>query len=210
MGNVRRSQRTAVRSPKPAKPPPERNMILSNYRIAHYGFTFLPLGSFCPRLAEIMALRPLLGLRSPAHTVVRTLNPFAARCQIVGVAHPPYRALHRDAARLLGQAAVAVFKGEGGEAERRPDKPCDVAGIGGDETWSMLTEDTRAVAANDMDMARLPALWRGALRDPIAEASVTGTAAIVLKATGRAATQNEAMALAAAMWTAREPLAEAA
>jgi hypothetical protein len=31
MGNVRRSQRTAVRSPQAAKPPPERNMILSNY-----------------------------------------------------------------------------------------------------------------------------------------------------------------------------------
>jgi len=35
MGNVRRSQRTAVRSPKPAKPPPERNMILSNYEQMH-------------------------------------------------------------------------------------------------------------------------------------------------------------------------------
>ena len=103
-----------------------------------------------------------------------------------------------------------MFKGEGGEAERRQDKPCDVVGIGGDETWTMLTEDPRTAAADDMDMARLPALWHGTLRDPIAEASVTGTAAIVLKATGRAATQDEAMALAAAMWTARAPLAEAA
>jgi TnpA family transposase len=31
MGNVRRSQRPAVRSPQAAKPPPDRNVILSNY-----------------------------------------------------------------------------------------------------------------------------------------------------------------------------------
>ena len=99
-------------------------------RIALSGFAYMPLDSLSPVLAQIMALRPLLGLRSPVHTVVRTLNPFGAPCQVIGVAHPPYRALHRATARLLGQAEVAIFKGEGGEAERRPEKPCDVAAIG--------------------------------------------------------------------------------
>ena len=45
---------------------------------------------------------------------------------------------------------------------------------------------------------------------PDRAATVIGTAAIVLKATGRAARQAEAMAQAAAMWAARRPLAVAA
>ncbi len=174
-------------------------------QIALHGFAYMPLDSLSPVLAEIMTLRPLLGLRSPVHTVVRTLNPFGAPCQVIGVAHPPYRALHRDTARLLGQAEVAIFKGEGGEAERRPEKPCDVAGIDGEETWSVLTDHPHAATDEGMDPARLAAVWYGTVQDPIADATVIGTAAIVLKATGRAATQAEALAQAAAMWAARQP-----
>ena len=179
-------------------------------RIALHGFAYMPLDSLSPVLAELLVLRPLLGLRSPVHTVVRTLNPFSAPCQVIGVAHPPYRALHRDAARLLGQPEVAIFKGEGGEAERRPEKPCDVAGIDGEENLVLLTEHPHAAADDGMDPARLAAVWHGTVQDQIAVATVIGTAAIVLKATGRAATQAEAMARAAAMWASRRPLAVAA
>ena len=179
-------------------------------QIARHGFAYMPLAALCPPLAEIMALRPLLGLRSPVHTVVRTLNPFGASCQVIGIAHPPYRRLHRDAARLLGQAAVAIFKGEGGEAERRPEKPCEVAAIGGEETWPALTDDPHAAHDEQMDAGRLRSVWIDGAHDPIAEVSVIGTAAIVLKAVGRAATQDDAMALAREMWVARRPLAVAA
>lgn len=190
--------------------PSSRSLGEAGQRIARHGFAYMPLAALCPSLAEIMALRPLLGLRSPVHTVVRTLNPFGAPCQVIGVAHPPYRALHRDAARLLGQPAVAIFKGEGGEAERRPEKPCEVATIGGAETWPALTEGPHALPDERMDATRLHAVWVGAAHDPVAEASVIGTAAIVLKAVGRAATQEDAMAQAGAMWAARRPLSVAA
>ena len=38
-----------------------------------------------------------------------------------------------------------------------------------------------------MDLSRLGALWRGEIADPYAEAAVTGTLAIALKALGAAA-----------------------
>ena len=190
--------------------PPSPSLAEAGRRIALSGFAYMPLDSLSPVLARIMALRPLLGLRSPVHTVVRTLNPLSAPCQVIGVAHPPYRVLHRDTARLLGQAEVAIFKGEGGEAERRPEKPCDVAGLGGEEIWPALTEHPHAAADECMEPARLAAVWNGTFQDPIAQATVIGTAAIVLKTTGRAATQDAAMTQAAAMWTARRPLAVAA
>ena len=43
-----------------------------------------------------------------------------------GVFHPGYMRLHRDAGLILGQPRLSVFRGEGGEIERRPGKPCDV------------------------------------------------------------------------------------
>ena len=190
--------------------PAAGSLAEAGLQVTRQGFAYLPLSAFCPALADIMALRPLLGLRSPVHTVVRTLNPFGAPCQVIGVAHPPYRALHRDAARQLGQREVAIFKGEGGEAERRPEKPCEVMSIGGEETWPAMTEDPRTIVGEGVEAARLVAVWRRAMHDPIAEASVVGTAAIALKAAGRAATQDEAMALAGEMWAARRPLAVAA
>ena len=88
-------------------------------------FVYLPLEAFAPRLAELFALRAILGLRSPVHTLARLINPFAAAASIQSVFHPGYLAIHRDAALELGQARMTVFRGDGGEAERRPNKPCE-------------------------------------------------------------------------------------
>ncbi|MDO9138949.1 MAG: glycosyl transferase family protein, partial [Methylobacter sp.] len=41
-------------------------------------FSYLSLAHFCPKLHDIIELRPILGLRSPVHTLVRLLNPFHA------------------------------------------------------------------------------------------------------------------------------------
>ena len=88
------------------------------------GFAYVPLEAFAPRLAQIIGLRALLGLRSPANSVARMLNPVGAPVQLIGIFHPNYRDIHQDAAVLLEQPRMAVFKGEGGEIERNPDVPC--------------------------------------------------------------------------------------
>ena len=46
----------------------------------------------------MLALNPILGLRSPVHTLVRAMNPFGAPASMQGVFHPSYVAIHRDAA----------------------------------------------------------------------------------------------------------------
>ncbi|GAC1338116.1 MAG: hypothetical protein NVSMB18_04010 [Acetobacteraceae bacterium] len=86
-------------------------------------FAYLPLEALSPGLHRLLTLRGLLGLRSPVNTLVRLLNPFDAACSIDGVFHPPYIALHLDAAALLGRGRLAVVKGGGGEAERNAAKP---------------------------------------------------------------------------------------
>ena len=39
------------------------------------GFSYMPLAAFAPRLAEMIDLRPTLGLRSPVHSLSRLINP---------------------------------------------------------------------------------------------------------------------------------------
>ncbi|HMA52359.1 MAG TPA: glycosyl transferase family protein [Magnetospirillaceae bacterium] len=174
--------------------------------LAQHRFAYVPMGLLHPRLDALMELKWLLGLRSPLHSVIRHLNPFDAPTSLISVFHPNYRAVHRDAAKLLGQKNLACFKGDGGEIERRVEKPCQVEGLRDnepyEEEWPALLEVSPA--ESDLDPAYLAALWRGEAEDPIAEAIVTGTAAIALKISGRAQTIDEAQHLGSKAWVTRQ------
>ncbi len=169
------------------------------------GFTYLAIETFCLPLAELFGLRPALGLRSPANSFCRELNPLAASCQLQGVFHPTYLPLHQAAAVLLGQPAAAIFKGGGGEVQRNPLKPCRVArvvdGAADEETWpALLPGDNHAWRDDPLDPAEVVGLWRGTRAAPAGEAAVTGTIAIALKLLGRAESQAAAEAKAEALW----------
>lgn len=171
-------------------------------------FAYLPVETFCPELAGLFALRPSLGVRTAANTFARALNPLGASCQMQGVFHPTYLPTHLDTARLLGQPAMAAFKGGGGEVQRNPEKPCRVAwlaaGASGEETWPALTPQAHhAWREEPLDPAGVVALWRGTRQAPGPEAAVIGTAAIALKLLGRARSQDEALSLARTLWVQR-------
>jgi anthranilate phosphoribosyltransferase len=163
----------------------------------------MTLEHLSPPLAAIMELRHLLGLRSPIHTVARLINPFDAACAVNSVSHPPYAPVHQQAAALLGQGRMAVFKGEGGEVERRPEKPCEVFSlVEGEamvEEWPAILPTARG-HDEDMKLARLKALWTGTEEDEAASATIAGTIAIALKAMGRAEGMDQALGMAFAMW----------
>jgi len=177
-------------------------------QIERTGFAYLPLERMIPKLAELFELKSILGLRSAVHTLARLLNPFNAPCSVQGVFHPGYLAIHRGAALLLGQQRMVVFRGEGGEVERRPNKPCELItlqeGVVGEEVWPPSLADPRLSPDEDMDLDRLGALWRGEISDAYAEAAVTGTLAIVLRALGEASDPGDAQARAENMWNARD------
>lgn len=166
-------------------------------------FSYLSLEQFCPKLHEIIELRPILGLRSPVHTLVRLLNPFNANCSIQGIFHPGYRPVHQQAAALLKQPHAAALKGEGGETERNPDMDCLVQSVHNgelsDENWPALFT-RRHVKPEQLDPKQLALIWRGDAKDEFAEAAITGTAAIALKLLGKADNQNQAQQLANDFW----------
>ena len=172
-------------------------------QLRQHNFSYLSLEHFCPRLHEIIELRPLMGLRSPVHTLVRLLNPFDTPCSIQGIFHPGYRPVHQEAALLLKQPHVAVFKGEGGEVERNPDTECLVQSVHNgelsDELWPALFERRHAKDEN-LNPQQLAQLWRGEFEDEFAEASVAGTAAIALRLLGRADHPQRAQTMAEELW----------
>lgn len=176
-------------------------------QVATANFAFLPLRHLSPQLQSIIDLKPVLGLRSPVHTIARLLNPFRAAHEMQSVFHPAYRGVHQLAAQLLGQSHMAVFKGDGGEVERRPEKPCIVYslhdGVLGEEEWPALLPDFVQPHQEVLDLPHLGAVWRGEADDAYGAATVIGTAAIALKLMKRAENFADAEALARHMWNSR-------
>ncbi|MCB1522954.1 MAG: glycosyl transferase family protein [Rhodoblastus sp.] len=170
-------------------------------------FAYLPLPAINAKLAEMLGLRPILGLRSPVHSLVRALNPFDASASMLGVFHPGYMDIHRDAEVILGHARTVIFRGDGGEAERRPNKPCEIFTVheaGYDERRWPATIDPRQTPDEDMNLERLAAVWRGEESDAYGEAAVIGTIALALKALGEAHEPAEAEAAAEELWRSRD------
>lgn len=183
--------------------PSANSLAQAKAQLDEQHFTYLPLQFISPRLQEIIDLRSIMGLRSPVHTLVRLLNPLNAPYSIQGIFHPSYRAVHQHAAAQLGQAHMAVLKGEGGETERNPDNDCIVQSVHegelSDEIWPAMFS-RRHMKAETLDPQQLVDLWQGTLQDEYAEATVIGTCAIALHLLGKATSQDEALACASTYW----------
>ena len=177
---------------------PAADAVVVEARLNARGFAFAALEGFSPELADLLALRGVLGLRSPLNTVGRMLDPAGAAASIDGVFHPAYIALHLGVAAALGRA-VAVLKGGGGEAEWSGAKALAVHG-GGEVIWPQLADAGKPASVSAADMV---AVWHGTACDPAGAAVVIGTAAVALHATGRALDPADAVRRARALWAAR-------
>ena len=184
---------------------PVTTLAAARAAMTERGVAFVPLDVMAPRLAELWALRPLLGLRSPVHTIARLLNPLNAPYSVQGVFHPGYRLLQIEAARLLGQPHAAVLKGEGGEFECRPEIESTVSVLhdGQLEEWQWLPATSREPADSDHDLQRLVRLWRGEATETSGETRVLETAAMILHLRDQTTDMARAREQARALWEVR-------
>ena len=170
------------------------------------GFCYLPLEMLSAELARIIDLRPVLGLRSPVHTLSRLLNPLNAPFRIDGVFHPAYGPMHQQTAFQLGQNNSVTVRGEGGEAEIRPDADCSLQWVRQgqyvDQEWPRL-HDQRHIRPDSMDPKDLLRVWRGQLAHPYGEAAVCETLAVCLLLLQRVDSVASARLLAESMWQER-------
>ena len=178
--------------------------------LAAQGIGYAPLEAMSPELYRLLRLRDVLGLRSAVNTTLRVMNPSGAACSVQGVFHPPYRPLQVEASMLRGQPRQMALKGGGGEFERNPAKSVTLEGVVGGERIEIeaapIIDDTRRLADETPDPAKLPALWAGEVEDPFSEAVVVATAAAALLAAGACTDLAAAEAEAARLWSERGSL----
>lgn len=166
-------------------------------------FAYLPLEVISPILSELIALRNVMGLRSPIHTLARLINPFNAKATLQAIFHPAYRSSHQQAAFKLGYQNSAVIKGEGGEFERNPDAKTLICGIKDGELYeyelSKLTEN-RSPVEEELDLALFKSVWQGQQHHEYGETAVIETMGIALYTMGVCESYPNAMLKAKELW----------
>ena len=164
--------------------PAAQNWSEAECQLNQTGFSYMGIDQLVPPLGRIIQLRSILGLRSPVHTLCRLLNPLAAQVTVDGVFHPPYAPMHQQTALLLGAENSATLRGEGGEAEAKPDTETElhwiVHGRLSVSVWPRLYPQ-RLVKSDDLSIRQMKQLWSGELEHPYGEGAVISTLAIVLR-----------------------------
>ena len=172
-------------------------------------FAFMPIDTLCPEMGRIINLRSILGLRSPVHTLCRLINPLHARHTVDGVFHPAYGPMHQKTAVLLGVERGLTIKGDGGEAEIKPDSECDLqwthSGEYSTSVWSRYFP--KRLVKEALDIADLLSVWRGDKRHEYGEGAVISTLAVVLKLLGKSGSEVELFSQAESLWQGRDKTA---
>lgn len=185
-----------------------KDMEDAAHQLQNENFAYLSLDKINPVLQKIIDLKSTLGVRTPVNTFARMTNTFDATNVFQCITHTAYREIHRDCADLLGQQRMCVFKGEGGEIERRPAKPVTIQflidGERFEEDWPAFLDNDQAAHDEEMDISRLAKIWQGQDTHPYALAAINGTMAIALRLMGKAEDEPSAHKMAQDIWANRQ------
>lgn len=169
--------------------------------------TYLPLENFAPAIREILHLKSELGVRTVFNTAVKLLNPLNAPASIQGIFHKGVEELHHATAMAVGIEHNLVFKGEGGEAEIRPDTLTQLYFSGrnsvGMSQHSFKSIIDRQVRPKEWQQQDIIDLWRGVKKDLYGESSVVATTATALMLL-KSISEVEALAKAKRYWVRRK------
>ncbi len=81
---------------------------------------FIPTALLCPGLAQLLAVRRVVGLRNSAHSLVKLLNPCNGPAIVVGsYTHPEYAVAMADT-QTLTHASALLLRGTEGEPVADP------------------------------------------------------------------------------------------
>ena len=93
---------------------------------------FIPTGVLCPGMQRLLDVRKVIGLRNPAHSLVKLMNPCAGKSLVVSsYTHPEYALSMAATFELIGANAL-LLRGTEGESvadpRRTPKMQAFVAG----------------------------------------------------------------------------------
>lgn len=101
-------------------------------QVAPASLAFVPTALLCPGLQRLLEVRRVVGLRNPAHSLVKLMNPCAGPSLLVSsYTHPEYAASMAATFMLTGTNAL-LLRGTEGEAVADPRRiPSMQAFVGG-------------------------------------------------------------------------------
>lgn len=167
---------------------------------------YLPLAHFCQELEGIMHLRNSFGLRSPVHSFSKLINPGLCPAMLVPTFHPSYKPVHQAAAQILEETQLSVFKGDSGEAQRRPQAILSVDRLKDGQACqekcpALLSDNQSDKSENDVDV--LIQIWRSQNTDLFSQQAIIGTCALALQTVQANLSQEECLQQAEHMWADR-------
>lgn len=179
-------------------------------QIENQNFAYLSLDKISTQLTDLMELKRLLGLRSPVNTLVRLMNPLAAEHSVHGVFHKGYDEIHIEAAKVLEDKSVLVFRGGNGEAEVNPERDVSLAFLKEKAvSWSQWPKSSQQHVRqkDNLDLTRLLDHWSGEAIDSFGEQAIMQTMASVLALMSGELDQEKNVIKAKAIWQQRNKLA---
>jgi anthranilate phosphoribosyltransferase len=97
--------------------------------IAPGSVAFAPTELLSPGLKRLLDVRRVVGLRNPAHSLVKLMNPSAGRSVIIGsYTHPEYSASMAAVFELMGSTAL-LLRGTEGEVVADPRRAPEMRGF---------------------------------------------------------------------------------
>ncbi|MES2980039.1 MAG: DNA-binding protein YbiB [Pseudomonadota bacterium] len=97
------------------------------------GVDFIPTEVLCPGLKRLLDVRRLVGLRNPAHSLVKLMNPCEGPALLVSsYTHPEYAASMAETFELMGSDALLLRGTEGevvADARRMPQMDGYLKGV---------------------------------------------------------------------------------
>jgi len=177
-------------------------------------FAFMPLKYFCSPVEQLFNYRNMLGVRSPAHSFIKLVNPSRSVISLQSIFHPAYAEVHQQAAEKLGYRENLVIKGEGGEVEFRPDADNRLLLIRNgqmmQEKWPrQLNKRQPVVGVENISAEKLRELWTSSDQSQLEEGlrygyeALIGTVAMVLLAHNEVSNEKDARELAMEYWCKR-------
>ena len=188
--------------------------ICTNWRdveqqIKEKQFAYMPLAAINPELERLINLKPVLGLRSPVNSFARLINPLRAPISVQAIFHPAYAIHHQQTAQLVGQPNACVFKGDGGEFERRLEAVTRAyyiaEGIACEQQWPRLSA-SKLPDEEPFNCYLMQSIWHDNLIGHHGTQTIIATLALLAPLFDRRCNNDEkSMTWAKHIWQQRKP-----
>lgn len=149
---------------------------------------YIPLAAFAPQAQNILNLHPILETRTPLHNVAPLINPFGASSTLTGSPGGASMTMYGDVVKLLGMERVTIVGDVRSFAQVTPTRATTLMRMFNGQAISERipigwgTADSRPLSSGYSQREYWEAVWSGAARDDLAEASIVYTAATALLA----------------------------